>query len=72
MRTCCLVCKKLTGNANSKTVKIKGRLMIKSFCTVCGNKKSRFISQGSGLFDSLGLSTPQNRMKSALWNAFKL
>ena len=31
---------------------------------------SRFVSQGSGLLDSLGLNTPQNRMKNALWNAF--
>ena len=44
-----LVCKKATGNANSKTVKIKGRLMVKSLCTVCGNKNYRFISQGAGL-----------------------
>ena len=28
------------------------------------------ISQGSGLFDRLGLNTPQNRMENALWNAF--
>ena len=27
--------------------------------------------QGSSLFDSLGLNTPQNRMKNALWNAFR-
>ena len=45
--------------------------MIKSLCTICGNRKSRFISQGSGLFDSLGLNTPQNRMKNALWNDFR-
>ena len=36
---------------------------MKSICPVCGNKKSRFISQGSGLFDSLGLNTPQNGME---------
>ena len=30
--------------------------------SVCENKKSRFISQGSGLIDSLGLNTQQNRM----------
>ena len=71
MKTYCLVCKKIINNANSKTVKTKGRLMIKSSRTICGNKKSRFISQGSGLFDSLGLNTPQNRMKNALWNAFR-
>ena len=44
---------------------------MKSNCPVCGNKKSRFIPQGSGLFDSLGLNTPQNRMKNTLWNAFR-
>ena len=66
MKTYCLVCKKLTDNNNSKTVKNKGRLMIKSICSVCGNKKSRFISQGSGLIDSLGLNKPQSRMKNAL------
>ena len=31
---------------------------------------SIFVSQGSGWLDSLGLNTPQNRMKNALWNAF--
>ena len=34
-----------------------------SKCSICNNKKSTFISQGSGLFNSLGLNTPQNRMK---------
>ena len=47
MKTYCLVCKKLTNNTNLKTVKNKGRLMMKSFCPLCGNKKSRFILQGS-------------------------
>ena len=40
--------------------------MMLSRCLICNNKKSTFVSQGSGLFDSLGL----NRMKNALWNAF--
>ena len=71
MKTYCLVCKKLTDNTNLKTVKNKGRLMMKSICPVCENKKSRFISQGSGLFDSLGLNTPQNRIKNPLWNGFR-
>ena len=39
MKTYCLVCKKLTDNINSKTVKSKKRLMMKSICSVCGNKK---------------------------------
>ena len=71
MRIYYLVCKKLTGNTNLKNVKNKGRLMMKSNCSICGNKKSRFILQGSGLFDSLGLNTPQNRIKNALWNGFR-
>ena len=44
--------------------------MMSSRCSICNNKKSTFISQGSGLLDILGLNTPQNRMKNALWNAF--
>ena len=71
MKTYCLVCKKLTENNNIETVKNKGRLMIKSIYPICRNKKSRFISKGSGLLDSFGLNTPQNRMKNALWNAFR-
>ena len=61
-----------TDNTNSKTVRNKGRLMLKSICPVCRNKKkNRFISQGSGLLDNLGLNTPQNRMKNVFWNVFK-
>ena len=44
--------------------------MMSSKCSICNNKKSEFVSQGSGIFDSLGLNTPQIRMKNALWNAF--
>ena len=43
--------------------------MILSRCSICNNKKSTFLSEGSGWLDSLGLNTPQNRMKNALWNA---
>ena len=71
MKTFCLVCKKLTGNTNLKTVKYKGRLMMKSICPVRGNKRSRFILQGSSLLDNLGLNTPQIRIKNALWNGFR-
>ena len=71
MKTYCFVCKKDTENNNPDTVKYKGRLIIQSICPICGNIKSRFISQGSRLLDSLGLNIPQNRMKNALWNAFR-
>ena len=39
-KTYCLVCKRLTDNNSSQTVKNKGRLMLKSIFLVCGNKKN--------------------------------
>ena len=71
MKTYCLVCKNYTDNNNSRVVKNKQRLMLKSNCSVFENKKNLFTSRGSGLLDSLGLNTPQNKMKNALWNAFR-
>ena len=46
--------------------------MMLSRCSICNNKKITFISRGSGLFDNLVFNATQNRMKDALWNAFKL
>ena len=67
-----LSCKKDTKNIDHRIVKIKNnKQVMSSKCSICNNKKSTFTSQGSGLFDSLGLNTPQNRMKNALWNAFR-
>ena len=71
MNTYCLSCKKDTRNIDPKVIKTKSnRKMTLSRCSICNNKKSIFVSQGSDLLDSLGLNTPQNRMKDALWNAF--
>ena len=70
--TYCLSCKKDTKNINPKVVKTKNnRKMMLSRCSICNDKKSTFILQGSCLFDSLGLNTPQNGMKISLWNAFR-
>ena len=70
--TYCLSCKKNSKNIHQKMVQTKNnRLTMLSKCAICSNKKSKFISQGSGFCDSLGLNTPQNRMKNALWNAFR-
>ena len=67
-----LSCKKDTKNIDPRIVKTKNnKRVMSSKCSICNNKKSKFISQGSGLFDSLGLNTPQNRRKNALWNAFR-
>ena len=71
MNTYCLSCKKDTKNIDPKVIKIKNnRKMILSRCSICNNKNYTFLSEASGWFDSLGLYTPQNRMKNALWNAF--
>ena len=71
MKTYCLICKYYTDNSNSRVAKNVQRLMLKSNCSVYGNKINMFNSKGSGLLDSLGLNTPQNRMKNAFWNAFR-
>ena len=71
MYTYCLSCKKDTKNIDSKVIKNKdNRKMMLSRCSICNNKKSTFISEGSGIFDSLIYNTRQNKMKDALWNAF--
>ena len=43
MRTYCLVCKNYNDNSNSRVVKNKQRLMLKSNCSVCGNKKKVYF-----------------------------
>ena len=64
MNNYCLSCKKDTKNIDPIVIKTKNnRKMMLSRCSI-------FVSQGSGWLDSLGLNTPQNRMKNALWNAF--
>ena len=64
--------KKDTKNIDPNVVKTKNnKQAIISRCSICINKKSTFILQGSGLLDSLGLNTPQNRMKNALRNGFR-
>ena len=53
MNTYCLSCKKDTGNISPKVIKTKNnRKMMLSRCSICNNKKSTFVSEGSGIFDS--------------------
>ena len=71
MNTYCLSCKKDTKNIDPIIIKIKNnRKMMLSRCSICNNKKSTFLSEGSGIFDSLIYNRRQNKMKDALWNAF--
>ena len=39
--------------------------MMLSRCSICNNKKATFISQGSGIFDSLVYNANRDRMKDA-------
>ena len=65
MKTYCVSCRRDTGNKHSKVFKTKNRrIMLKSICSVCGNKKSRFVSknEGSGLLSSLGIKTSLSKI----------
>ena len=72
MNTYCLSCKKDTRNINPNVIKTKNnRKMMLSRCSICNNKKSTFLSKGSGIFDSLVYNTNRNRIKDALLKAFR-
>ena len=50
MNTFCLSCKKDTRNINPKVIKTKNnKKMMLLRCSICNNKKSEFVSQGSGM-----------------------
>ena len=72
MNTYCLVCKKYMGNINPKVIKTKNnRKMMLSRSSICNNKKPKFVSQGSGIFDSLVYNTDRDRIRDALFRPFK-
>ena len=72
MNTYCLVCKKYTGNINPKVMKTKdNRKMVLSRCSIFNNKNPTFVSEGSGIFDSLVYNTNRDRIRDALLRAFK-
>ena len=72
MNTYCLLCKKDTANIDSKVIKTKNnRKMMLSRCSVCNDKKSTFLSEGSGIFDSLIYNTNRDRIKDAFLKAFR-
>ena len=56
--TYCVKCRKKTKNLGSKIFEIKNdKSIMKSKCSVCGIKISRFVKEqeGKGLLSSLGL-----------------
>ena len=58
MKTYCLKCKKNTDNIDPEIFKTKNnRLLMQSKCSVCKNKKSRFVKEqdAKGLLSNLGI-----------------
>ena len=45
--------------------------MMLSRCPICNNKKSEFVSQESGIFDSFVYNTNRDRIKDSLLKAFR-
>ena len=44
MQNYCVICRKSSGNKDAKVIKTRnGIFHMKSHCTVCANKKSRFV-----------------------------
>ena len=65
MNSYCLSCKKDTININPKIVRTKNnRLMKLSKCSVCNNKKSKFIKEqeARGLLSNLVIRTPLGKI----------
>ena len=65
MLSYCLKCRRNTESINPKVLKTtNGKAMILSTCAICGNKKSKFITQqeAKGLLSNLGLKTPLNKI----------
>ena len=72
MNTYCLSCKKDTRNIDPKVIKTKNnRKIMLSRRSICNNKKSTFLSEESGVFDSLVYNTNRDRIKDALLRVFK-
>ena len=59
--TYCVKCKKDTDNIDLKMFRTKNnRFLMQSKCSVCKNKKSRFVTEqeAKGLLSNLGIKTP--------------
>ena len=65
MKTYRLRCKTNTDNIDPKMFKTKNnRLLMQSKCSVCKNKKSRFVKEqdAKGLLSQLGIKTPLTKI----------
>ena len=65
MKTYCLKCKTNTDNIDPKMFRTKNnRLLMQSKCSVCKNKKSRFVKEQDAkrLLSNLGIKTPLSKI----------
>ena len=63
MKTYCVKCRKDTDNIDPKMFRTKNnRLLMQSKCSVCKNKKSRFVKEAKGLLSNLGIKTPFSKI----------
>ena len=65
MKIYCLKCKTNTDNIDPKMFRTKNnRLIMQSKCSVCKNKKSRFVKEqdAKGLLSNLGIKTPLSKI----------
>ena len=65
MKTYCLKCTTNTDNIDPKIFKTKNKRLLKqSKCSICKNKKSRFIKEqdAKGLLSNLGIKTPFSKI----------
>ena len=63
--TDCVKCKKDTDNIEPKILRTKNnRLLMESKCSVCKNKKSRFVKEqeAKSLLSELGINTPFSKI----------
>ena len=63
--TYCLACRKYTKSINPNIVRNRqNRLMVQSYCAICGSKKSRFIKEQKALriLSNLGIKTPLSKV----------
>ena len=65
MKTYCLKCKKDTDKIDPKMFRTKNNtLLMQSKCSVCKNKKSRFVKEqdAKGLLSNLGIKTSVSKI----------
>ena len=65
MKTYCLKCKTNTDNIDHKIFRTKNnRLLMQLKCSVCKNKKSKFIKEQEtkGLLSNLGIKAPLSKI----------